>query len=247
MACQKFTPSVVCDRYHWQMQATVQALADLIKTAGSDPARRPLRVRGGGSKDFYGEPLQGTVLDTGALNQVVAYEPTELVITAGAGLRLRDLEALLATHNQCLPCDPPHFGPDATIGGAVAAALSGPARASVGAMKDFVLGIKMLNAAGELLTFGGQVMKNVAGYDISRLMAGSMGTLGVLTEVSIKVLPVAPAEANLKFNCGQAQALSLINTWGGQPLPLNASVWKRDKSGRDSLVEIGRASCRERV
>jgi glycolate oxidase FAD binding subunit len=236
MACQKFTPSVVCDRYHWRMQATVQALADLIKTAGSDPARRPLRVRGGGSKDFYGEPLQGAVLDTGALNQVVAYEPTELVITAGAGLRLRDLEALLATHNQCLPCDPPHFGPDATIGGAVAAALSGPARASVGAMKDFVLGIKMLNAAGELLTFGGQVMKNVAGYDISRLMAGSMGTLGVLTEVSIKVLPVAPAEANLKFNCDQARALSLINTWGGQPLPLNASVWKRDKSGRDSLV-----------
>ncbi len=126
MACQKFTPPVVCDGYHWRMHATVQALADLIKTAGSDPARRPLRVRGGGSKDFYGEPLQGTVLDTGALDQVVAYEPTELVITAGAGLRLRDLEALLATHNQCLPCDPPHFGPDATIGGAVAAALSGP-------------------------------------------------------------------------------------------------------------------------
>ncbi len=218
------------------MESIVQALADQIKAAANDAALRPLRIRGGGSKDFYGAPLKGLVLDTGRLNAVVAYEPTELVITVGAGVRLRDLEVLLAEKNQCLPCDPPHFGPDATIGGAVAAALSGPARASAGAMKDFVLGIKLLNAAGEVLTFGGQVMKNVAGYDISRLMVGSLGTLGVLTEVSIKVLPIAPAEANLKFSCDQAKALQLINAWGEQPLPLNASLWKRDSGGRDSLV-----------
>jgi len=192
----------------------------------------PLRIRGGGSKDFYAQALHGEILDTTALSGVVSYEPSELVVTALAGTPLAELEALLATQGQCLPFEPPHFGsPDrSTVGGMVASGLSGPARASVGAVRDYVLGLKLINGRGEHLTFGGQVIKNVAGYDVSRLMVGAMGTLGLITEVSLKVLPIAPAEATLQFECSQAQALAWLNAWGGQPLPLNASCWVDDKA-----------------
>jgi glycolate oxidase FAD binding subunit len=152
---------------------------------------------------------------------------------------LTELEDLLASQGQCLPFEPPHFGPASTVGGMVASGLSGPARASVGALRDFVLGVKFINGRGEVLTFGGQVMKNVAGYDVSRLLAGSMGTLGVLLEVSLKVLPVAPSEATLWFaGLSQQSALDLLNRWGGQPLPLNASCWVHDSTEqppRDAL------------
>lgn len=188
----------------------------------------PLRVRGGGSKDFYGESLEGELLDTTPYAGVISYEPSELVVTACAGTRLAELEALLAAQGQCLPFEPPHFGADATVGGMVASGLSGPSRASVGAVRDYVLGLKIINGKGEHLTFGGQVMKNVAGYDVSRLMTGALGTLGLVTEVSLKVLPVAPAEATLSFACGQAEALSRLHGWGAQPLPLNASCWVED-------------------
>jgi glycolate oxidase FAD binding subunit len=166
--------------------------------------QRHVRIQGGQSKAFYGEPLLADrpgdeCLDTRAYRGIVAHEPTELVVTAKAGTPLAELEAALAAHGQCLPFEPPHFGPGATVGGMVAAGLSGPARASAGALRDFVLGVQMLNGRGEWLSFGGQVMKNVAGYDLSRLLAGSRGTLGVITEVSLKVLPVAPAEATLRF------------------------------------------------
>lgn len=184
-----------------------------------------LRIRGGGSKDFYAQALEGELLETTALAGIVSYEPSELVITAGAGTPLLELEALLAAHGQCLPFEPPHFSASSTMGGVVASGLSGPARASVGGVRDYVLGVKIINGKGEQLTFGGQVMKNVAGYDVSRLMAGSMGTLGLITEVSLKVLPVAPAEATLRFECSQAQALQWLHAWGGKPLPLNASCW----------------------
>ena len=213
-----------------------------------------LRIRGGSSKDFYGNALEGELLETAALNGVVSYEPSELVVTALAGTPLAELEALLLAQGQCLPFEPPHFSPNATpsrlrdgtiysgtavgskatVGGMVAAGLSGPARASVGAVRDFVLGVKLINGKGEHLTFGGQVMKNVAGYDVSRLMVGALGTLGLLTEVSLKVLPVAPLEATLKFEMSQAQALMQLNTWGGQPLPLNASCWL-DENGVGTL------------
>ncbi|MBC7601257.1 MAG: glycolate oxidase subunit GlcE, partial [Ramlibacter sp.] len=126
---------------------------------------------------------------------------------------------------------PPHFGGGATVGGMIACGLSGPARASVGSLRDYVLGVTMVNGRGELLTFGGQVMKNVAGYDVSRLMTGALGTLGLIVEVSLKVLPNAPAEATLKFNLTQAQALQRLNEWGGLPLPLNASCWIQDDNG----------------
>ena len=197
----------------------------------------PLRIRGGGSKDFYGQDLRGDVLDMAAYAGIVSYEPSELVVTVRAGTKLAELEALLAEQGQCLPFEPPHFGPHATVGGMVASGLNGPARASSGAVRDFLLGVVLLNGQGEILTFGGQVMKNVAGYDVSRLMAGAMGTLGVLLEVSLKVLPIAPAEATLRCSLPQQKALDLLNRWGGQPLPLNASCWVHDDSaGQDRLL-----------
>lgn len=196
-----------------------------------------LRVRGGGSKDFFGSHLQGEVLDTRGLSGIVSYEPTELVVTVRSGTPLAELESLLQEKNQCLPFEPPHFELDqgatagATVGGMVAAGWSGPARASVGAAKDFVLGARFINGLGEHLSFGGQVMKNVAGYDVSRLLAGSWGTLGVMTEVSLKVLSFAPSEATLACDLAQAPALDLLQRWGGQPLPLNASCWMQDAVG----------------
>jgi glycolate oxidase FAD binding subunit len=204
----------------------INQLAERIRAAAAD--RTLLRIRGGGSKDFYGLALQGELLDTRALGGIVSYEPSELVATVMAGTPLAELEAVLAAQGQCLAFEPPHFGAEATVGGMVAAGLSGPARASVGAVRDFVLGLEMINGRGEVLRYGGQVMKNVAGYDVSRLMAGSWGTLGLITEVSLKVLPVAPAEATLRFACTQEQALRWLNQWGGQPLPLNASCWLQE-------------------
>jgi glycolate oxidase FAD binding subunit len=196
-----------------------------------------LRIRGGGSKDFHGERLEGELLDTTGLHGIVSYEPSELVVTVQAGTPLAELETVLAERGQCLPFEPPHFGP-ATVGGMVAAGLSGPARASAGPVRDYVLGLQLVNGKGELLVFGGQVMKNVAGYDVSRLMVGALGTLGLITEVSLKVLPVAPAEATLKFALGQAEALRQLNTWGGLPLPLNASCWVEDAGTATLYVRL---------
>jgi glycolate oxidase FAD binding subunit len=147
------------------------------------------------------------------------------VVTALAGTRLRDLSELLSRNGQYLPFDPPRFTSSATVGGMVAAGLSGPARASVGAVRDFVLGVQIINGRGQWLNFGGQVMKNVAGYDVSRLMAGALGTLGVLVQVSLKVLPIPPADATLLFSLSETSARQQINRWCGQPLPLHASCW----------------------
>lgn len=199
--------------------------AERIRAAAADAT--PLCIRGGGTKDFYGQAPQGEPLDTRALAGIASYEPSELVVTVRAGTPLAELEAVLAEQGQCLPFEPPRFGEGGlgTVGGMVAAGLSGPSRASVGAVRDYVLGATLLNGRGELLTFGGQVMKNVAGYDVSRVLAGSLGTLGLIAEVSLKVLPMPPAEATLAFACSQADALRLLNEWGGRPLPLNASCW----------------------
>ena len=212
------------------MDFSLAPITERVRAAAAD--QTPLRIRGGGTKDFHGLALHGEVLDTRVLRGIVSYEPSELVVTVRAGTPLAELEAVLAEQGQCLPFEPPHFAKTpadaATVGGMVAAGLSGPARASVGAVRDYLLGVTLLNGKAELLTFGGQVMKNVAGYDVSRLMAGAWGTLGLLTEVSLKVLPVAPAEATLRFECNQADALRKLHAWGGQPLPLNASCWVHD-------------------
>jgi glycolate oxidase FAD binding subunit len=201
----------------------LQLLIDRVKSAQSGGAQ--LDIRGGGTKAFYGEAPQGEPLDTRVLEGISSYEPTELVVTARCGTSLATLEATLAEQGQCLPFEPPHYAPGATVGGMVAAGLAGPSRASVGSVRDFVLGATLLNGRAEVLSFGGQVMKNVAGYDVSRLLAGSLGTLGVIVEVSLKVLPVAPATATLRFQLNQADALLQLNRWGGLPLPLNASAW----------------------
>lgn len=184
-----------------------------------------LRICGGGSKDWYGQASSGEILDTRGYRGIVAYDPTELVITALCGTPLAEIEAALAERKQMLAFEPPRFGPGSTIGGVVAAGLSGPRRATAGAVRDFVLGVALMNGTGDVLRFGGRVMKNVAGYDVSRLLAGSMGTLGLILDVSLKVLPQPFAEISLRFELSAADAIRRLNEWGGQPLPLSASVW----------------------
>ena len=201
-------------------------LIEQVKAAAA--ARTPLRIVGGDTKAFYGHATPGEVLSTSSWQGIVSHEPTELVVTVRAGTLLSELEAVLADKGQYLPFEAPRFGAASTIGGVVAAGLAGPGRASVGGVRDYVLGLQLINGKGEWLTFGGQVMKNVAGYDISRLMAGSQGTLGVVTDISLKVLPMAPAEATLVFELGQTEALEQLHRWGGQPLPINASCWVKD-------------------
>lgn len=205
------------------MSDIIEVWRDRVREAAA--AGRPLCLRGGGTKDFYGRILQGEVLDTRACAGVVNYGPTELVVTARAGTPLVELEALLAGRNQWLAFEPPHFGAGATVGGMLAAGLSGPRRLAVGAVRDFVLGVKLMDGRGEVLGFGGQVMKNVAGYDVSRLVAGSLGTLGLILEVSLKVLPRPVSELTLRRECGETEALALMNEWGAQPLPVSATAW----------------------
>ena len=218
------------------------ALAELQERVRAAAAHHlPLRIRGGGSKDFLGESLQGEILDTRPLRGISSYEPSELVVTVQAGTPLRELEAALAEQGQCLAFEPPHFSPTTTVGGMVAAGLAGPARASVGPVRDYVLGVQLINGKAELLSFGGTVMKNVAGYDVSRLMVGAMGTLGLITEVSLKVLPFAPSEATLRFEMDQATALAQLHHWGSQPLPLNASNWVPDVGNAESAEKAERA------
>lgn len=205
----------------------IDSLSEKIREAAA--ARRPLRIRGGGSKDFYGNAPRGDPLDTRGCAGVVSYEPSELVITARGGTSLVEIQDLLEKQEQILPFEPPHFAhwssTGATLGGCVAAGLSGPRRASAGAVRDAVLGAKILDGRGQLLAFGGRVMKNVAGYDVSRLLAGSMGTLGVIVEVSLKLLPRPAAERTRRFEMPQARALQSLNRWAGQPLPVSASAW----------------------
>jgi glycolate oxidase FAD binding subunit len=198
-------------------------LIDRVRAARADGSA--LDIRGGGTKAWYGGQPVGEPLVTGALRGISSYEPSELVVTVRAGTPLAELEAALAEKGQCLPFEPPRFGAASTVGGMVAAGLAGPARAAVGGVRDYVLGATLLNGRAEVLSFGGQVMKNVAGYDVARLLPGSMGTLGVICEVSLKVLPVPVARTTLRFGVAQADALRMLNTWGGQPLPLNASAW----------------------
>ena len=156
---------------------------------------------------------------------IVDYDPQELVLTARSGTPLAEIESLLEERGQKLPFEPPHFGPGATLGGTIACGLAGPARASAGATRDFVLGVRMLNGVGEVLRFGGHVMKNVAGYDVARLMVGALGTLGVLLEVSLKVLPRPASSVTLGFCVDAAQALARMTDWACTPLPVSATCW----------------------
>ncbi|MCC6709859.1 MAG: glycolate oxidase subunit GlcE [Gammaproteobacteria bacterium] len=204
-------------------EPAVATLVARVKAAAAN--NTPLRIQGGGSKSFYGRSLKGETLDTRELHGIVAYEPTELVITARAGTPLAVIEETLASHNQMLGFEPPHFDGGATIGGAVASGLSGPARPYHGAARDFVLGVDVIDGRGELLSFGGQVMKNVAGFDVARLLAGSLGTLGVLVQVSLRVLPRPRVQRTLLWRLTHAQALQRMMDLAAAPWPITAMCY----------------------
>lgn len=200
--------------------------------------KTPLSIEGGGTKSWYGNANSYAKLDTRPYSGILEYQPEELVITACAGTSLKEIEAALAEKNQVLAFEPPHFGDTATFGGAIAAGLAGPGRISAGNLRDFVLGARILDGKGQDLSFGGKVMKNVAGYDVSRLLPGSMGTLSLLLEASVKVLPRPAATTSLRCNITQARALQLLNEWAGQPLPLSASCWIGSSKGGDGELTI---------
>lgn len=228
------------------MQAIIEQYKATILTAAE--RKTPLQISGGGTKDFYGNSVitqKNTLLDATAYSGIIDYEPTELIITARAGTRLADLEAALNQKGQMLAFEPPHFGAAATLGGCIAAGLSGPRRAVAGSVRDFVLGVRLLNGKGNDLSFGGQVMKNVAGYDVSRLMVGAMGTLGMLLEVSLKVLPKSKTEITLHMEMGEAAAIEKMNQWAGKPLPISATCYRNGElflrlSGSESAIRTTR-------
>jgi glycolate oxidase FAD binding subunit len=203
------------------VQATLERFSHSLHAAAE--RKQPLRIRGGGTKDFYGGLLTGEIFDTREYAGIVDYEPTELVITARAGTPLSEIERSMHERGQMLAFEPPQFGSTSTIGGCIAAGLSGPRRPYSGSARDLVLGIRMLDGKGTDLRFGGQVMKNVAGYDVSRLMVGAMGTLGVLLEISIKALPRPAMELTLSREHSARDAIELMNAWGGKALPITAT------------------------
>jgi len=226
-----------------QVAAVLEGWRERIGSAVRSHAA--LRLRGSGTKDFYGESLAGEILDLGAWRGILDYEPSELVITARCGTPLSEVEAALAAHDQFLAFEPPAFGAEPSLGGVIAAGLSGPRRVYAGAARDFVLGTRLLSAQGELLRFGGQVMKNVAGFDVSRLLCGSLGILGVITEVSLKVLPRPRQEQTLRLELPAAAAVEAFNRWARLPLPLSGAAWSQGSawvrlSGADPAVRAAR-------
>ena len=213
-----------------QRHTALEALVEQVQRAAL--AKTPLAIRGGNTKLWYGHRVEGEPLDVRGYAGIVDYEPTELVITARAGTSLAEIEAALAEHDQMLAFEPllcegagsaTHA---ATLGGCVATGLSGPRRQAAGAVRDFMLGAKLIDGRGQVLSFGGQVMKNVAGYDVSRALAGSLGTLGVIAEASLKVLPRPPASVTLAFAMDQQKALKKLNEWAGMPIAITASAWR---------------------
>lgn len=215
-------------------EAILNQFREQIIDAGKQ--NKILSIQGGSSKSWFGNPSQSQILSTKNYQGILDYQPEELVITACAGTPITEIEALLAEKNQILAFEPPHFGDHATFGGVIAAGLAGPARISTGNLRDFVLGTRIMDGRGEDLSFGGKVMKNVAGYDVSRLLPGSLGTLALLLEASVKVLPKPAATASLRCSISQERALRILNEWAGQPLPLNASAWIGNVSGEGQLT-----------
>lgn len=205
------------------MDALIKEICERVKADAA--ARRPIAIRGGDTQSFYGGTPRGTPLDIRPYAGIIDYEPKELVLTVRAGTLLRDIESTLDAQRQMLPFEPPHFGEGTTIGGIVATGLSGPRRPYTGAVRDFVLGTRIVNGKGEDLQFGGRVIKNVAGYDVSRLMTGAMGTLGILLDISFKVLPRPVAETTLQFEMDEATAIRRFNEWAGKPLPIAGASW----------------------
>lgn len=201
-----------------------------------------LSIQGANSKAFSGRQAQGTVLDTSAHRGIIDYNPVELVLTARAATPLHEIQAALSEHGQILSFEPPNFAGQSTLGGTLACNLSGPARPWGGSVRDHVLGLSLINGRGELLRFGGRVMKNVAGYDVSRLQAGAMGSLGLITEISLKVLPGFAATVTLVFDCQADQAIGQLNRFAAESKPISAAVWHDGRltirlSGAQSAVQ----------
>jgi glycolate oxidase FAD binding subunit len=222
------------------MEFVLSELCDQVMTARA--GHKPLFICGGGSKAFYGNhrPLRPEdghcLLDVTPYRGIVNYQPSELVVTVRAGTPLRQLEAELAAEGQMLAFEPPHFERSATVGGCIAAGLAGPRRMAAGNVRDFVLGARLLDAHGRVLNFGGEVMKNVAGYDVSRLLAGSLGIFGVLLEVSLKVLPRPMAESTLRQEATERDALASFAAWRRLPMPVSAACWIPDgDSGKGEI------------
>ncbi len=191
--------------------------------------RSHLEVRGGGSKAFYGRTPTGSPLDIGQHRGVINYQPKELVLTARSGTPLTEIYSVLAEESQMLAFEPPGFGDQATLGGTLACGFSGPRRPYSGSCRDFVLGVRIINGRGEILRFGGEVMKNVAGYDVSRLMTGALGTLGVILNVSLKVIPVDEACVTLVQRMDRSRVIGEMNRWARQPIPLSAASYVNDQ------------------
>jgi glycolate oxidase FAD binding subunit len=221
------------------------ALKDRVRAAAA--TMQPLFIGGGGTKTFYGEACTGERIETAAVAGIVAYAPSELVITARAGTPLAEIEHTMAENGQFLAFEPPRFAAGGTLGGAIATGLSGPRRPYAGAVRDFVLGMRIVDGTGEALAFGGRVMKNVAGFDVSRLQTGALGTLGIITEVSLKCLPQPKAEATVVQTCTPGESIRRVNAWGGKPLPLSATCYCAGKlwvrlSGAQSAVSAATQS-----
>ena len=193
-----------------------------------------LQILAGNTKFFYGRKIQETPLSVLEHSGIIEYEPSELYITARCGTPLNEIEQAIKTENQILPCEPPHFGAAASIGGMVAAGLSGPRRASSGAIRDCLLGVEIINGKGEYLRFGGKVMKNVAGYDASRLMCGALGTLGILMSVTLRLVPKPQHEQTIAITLNPADAIRKMNFWARTPMPVTATF----HDGRDLYVRM---------
>ncbi|NYT66734.1 glycolate oxidase subunit GlcE [Alcaligenaceae bacterium] len=224
------------------MEFILNELIQQVMTARA--TRKPVLIRGGGTKEFYGEHVvSGQSADTAVLDMsdyvgIVNYQPSELVMTARAGSLLSDIEATLAEQHQMLAFEPPRLGARSTLGGCVASGLSGPRRMAAGGLRDFILGAKLLDSTGSVLNFGGEVMKNVAGYDVSRLLAGSLGIFGPLLEISVKVVPKPEQEMTLQLDLSESQALDALNGWRGLPLPISASAWEHDEQTGTGVLRL---------
>ena len=227
----------------------IDIAAELVEqVAHAYTDRDALRIAAGGSKAFYGNTVDGKTLDVSTHAGIIDYRASELVITARSGTKLADIETALSEQNQQLAFEPPRHSTTSTIGGVIACGMSGPARPFFGAARDFVLGTKVINGKGELLQFGGQVMKNVAGYDVSRLMVGAQGTLGVILDVSLKVLPKAEAETTLAFEVDATEGHGMLREWLGAGHPITASChYQGVLSVRLGSTENGVREARQKI
>jgi glycolate dehydrogenase FAD-binding subunit len=185
----------------------------------------PLKITGGNSKVFLGREIVGTQLDMTDYSGIISYEPTELYITVRAGTLLSDVNQALAVEGQMLAFEPPEVDRNTTMGGVVATGLSGPCRPYIGSVRDYVLGIRCINGLAKDLSFGGQVMKNVAGYDLSRLMTSAYGTLGVITEITLKVLPLPEFELTGCQAMSIQNALDMMHVLSAKAVPMSASCY----------------------